>query len=455
MVNPLEALAVQADRWKSAKLTPGLEAAARRVILDWFATTIPGSKQDTSLALVRALQIEEAPGRSVCYADGVMRSPRVAALLNATASHVVEFDDIFKDGGYHPGSSTIAAALALAQHLDCSLVDLHRAIIGGYDIGCRISLAVQPSHYSFWHTTSTIGTMGAAAACAMLLGCDAEKIAHAISLASSFAGGHQQNLKNGGTAKALHAGHAAEAGMLAAFAAANGMTGSPDALHGKTGYAAATSASPGDWTAALEGLGEWTPIERITIKNHGCCGHIVPALDGLRLMRRQYGFSWQAVRSIRIKGYEATKTMCDRPDPQGASDARFSVQYCIAADMVLGAVRLSAFDEAALTHPDIRAVMPRVNVGIDPTLAALYPRKRMAKLVVQLKDGRGFEHLQETRKGDPEDPLTLQEVVQKFDELAGSVLAERDLATLRKAILAGTEPPRHAASFAQPNVGQA
>ncbi len=454
MESPLVALAGQADRSRSTQLTPQLEAAARRALLDWFATMLPGSNQETSLALLRAVELEDAPGRAVCYADGATRSPRAAALLNATASHIVEFDDIFRDGGYHPGSSTIAAALALAQHLSRPLGDLHRAIIGGYDVGCRISLAVQPSHYAFWHTTATIGTMGSAVACAMLLKCDAEKIAHAISLASSFAGGHQQNLKNGGMAKALHAGHAAEAGMLAAFAAASGMTGSPDALHGKTGYAAATSASMGDWATALKGLGERNPIEQMTIKNHGCCGHIFPAIDGLRLMRQRHGFTWSDIRSITIDGYDATKSMCDRPDPKNAADARFSTQYCIAADMVLGAVRLSAFEDAALDNPDIRALMPNVSVNVDPTLASLYPKQRMAKLAVQLKDGRYFDHLQETRKGDPENPLSLEELVQKFDELAGSVLTKPQIETLRVRILTGTELPYHADYVAQPNVGQ-
>ncbi|MCI9867257.1 MmgE/PrpD family protein [Rhizobium skierniewicense] len=454
MENPLLVLAGAADRWRSAQLSPELEAAARRAILDWFATTLPGSREEASLALLRAVQLEDTPGRSICYADDATRSPRAAALLNATASHIVEFDDIFRDGGYHPGSSTIAAALALAQHLNRPLADLHRAIIGGYEVGCRISLAVQPSHYVFWHTTATIGTMGAATACAILLGCDADKIAHAISIASSFAGGHQQNLKNGGMAKALHAGHAADAGMLAAFAASSGMTGSPDALHGKTGYAAATSASTGDWVSALKGLGEWTPIEHMTIKNHGCCGHIFPALDGLRLLRQQHGFTWRDISSIRLDGYDATKSMCDRPNPQNASDARFGAQYCICAGMVLGAVRLNAFEDVALSHPDIRALMAKVTVGVDPALASLYPKQRMAKLAVQLTDGRSFDHLQETRKGDPEDPLSMEELVQKFDELAGAVLPEPQIAALRTRILASSELPQQAGFFAQPNVGQ-
>ena len=105
----------------------------------------------------------------------------------------------------------------------------------------------------------------------MGLGADAQRIAHAIALASSFAGGHQQNLQGEGMAKALHPGHAADAGILAGIAAAGGVTASLDSLHGDKGFAAATSASSGDWAAALEGLGEWTPIMHMTVKNGVRC----------------------------------------------------------------------------------------------------------------------------------------------------------------------------------------
>ncbi|WP_041769469.1 MmgE/PrpD family protein [Ectopseudomonas mendocina] len=441
MTNPIQVLAAVAASWQSCDLSESVIWATRRVILDWFATTLPGCVVQPATLLAEAFSPWRGAGNAICYVDGQPGSPRHAALLNASASHTVEFDDIFKDGGYHPGSPTVSAALAVAQDRGATLEQLHRAIIAGYEVGCRVSLAIQPSHYRYWHTTSTVGTIGAAVATAMLLGADAERIAHAIALSSSFAGGHQQNLQDEGMAKALHPGHAADAGILAGIAAAGGVTASLDSLHGEKGYAAATSTTTGDWAAALEGLGQWTPIMRMTVKNHGCCGHIFPALDGLKLLQEQLGFAAGDIDSIHVAGYGATYQMCNRAAPKSAQEARFSLQYCVAAQSVLGGVRLAAFTPETLANPAILALMQKVTVSEDAELAAAYPKKRMAKLVVRLKDGRQINHFQQTRKGDPEDPLSDAELVAKYDELAGCVLAPEKLSALCQTVLYGFELP--------------
>ncbi|RWJ06110.1 MAG: MmgE/PrpD family protein [Mesorhizobium sp.] len=439
-MNPLFALAKAAGAWRQAPISPEVDRAVRRALLDWFATMLPGCAEPPARLLAAAL-VGAGQGAAVCYVGASRTSARQAALINATASHVVEFDDIFKDGGYHPGSSTIAAALALAQEKSLSRESLHRAIIAGYEAGCRLSLAVQPSHYTFWHTSATVGTIGAAVATAMLLECDDDHIAHAIALASSFAGGHQQNLQGEGMAKALHAGHAAEAGLLAGLAAAGGITASPYSLHGPNGFAAATSDSTGNWAAAFDGIGAWTPITRMTVKNHGCCGHIFPALDGLRILRAAEGLKPAEIASISVAGYAATKRMCDRSVVNSAQEARFSLQYCLAADLMLGTVRLEAFTPRALARRDIRQMMPRIAVVEDAELAAAYPRRRMARLVVDLVDGRQLQHLQQTRKGDPEDPLSDHELVAKYEELVAGRLDPSAAAALRDLILDGSGLP--------------
>lgn len=443
-VSPLKHLAYSAAQWHERPLTPDLQQAARNAVLDWFATMLAGCVHPPATILAKAFEAEGGDGRALCYVTGGTMAPRTAALINGTASHIVEFDDIFRDGGYHPGSPTIAAALALAQHRNVGMEPFLRAVIGGYELGCRLSLAVQPSHYRYWHSTATIGTMGAAAAAAMLLGCDDAKIGAAVAIASSFAGGHQQNMQGEGMVKAMHPGHAAEAGMLAAYAAAGGATASPEALSGAVGYAAATSDGAGNWDAALEGVGDWTPITRMTVKNHGCCGHIFPSLDGMRAMRAQYGFGPDDIAAIDVRGYGGTKTLCDNPDPATAQQARFSLQYCLAADMVLGGVRLAAFSPEALADTRLRRLMPKISVEIDAELAAAYPRQRMARLRVTLTDGRVLEHFQQTRKGDPEDPLTQAELVAKFDELTAAVMLPEEAAALRTAILQGDVLPGQA-----------
>jgi len=445
MNNPLIELAGIAAEWHERDVSEQVAWATRRALLDWFATTLPGGICPPAAIMSGVFGAGRGAGKAYCYVDGQTGSPRYAALLNGTASHTVEFDDIFKDGGYHPGSSTIAAALALAQDTDAPLERLHRAVIAGYEVGCRISLAIQPSHYTFWHTTSTVGTIGAAVAAAMMLTRDPTRLAHAMALATSFAGGHQQNLQGEGMAKAMHAGHAAEAGLLAGMAAANGVTGSLDSLHSPMGYAAATSESTGDWDAAFDGVGDWTPIERMTIKNHGCCGHIFPALDGLAALCREHTIRPDKIAAIHVDGYGATYKMCNRPEPQRAQDARFSLQYCLAAQLVLGAVRLDAFRSGSLSRPEIRALMPKITVSEDAELAAAYPRKRMARVAVRLKNGRAFSHFQQNRKGDPENPLSDKELIEKYNELMATVVSPEIAERLRKSVLYGSDVPGAAA----------
>ncbi|WP_338663875.1 MmgE/PrpD family protein [Pararoseomonas sp. SCSIO 73927] len=441
MENPLLRLAGHAAGWRGRPIEAGVEAHARRALLDWFASLLPGCTQPPATLLAEALAAEGAAGRAVSYVDGTMVPLRHAALVNGTAGHLVEFDDIYRDAGYHPACPTIPAALAAAQVHRASMAELLRAIIAGYEVGCRIGMAVQPSHYRYWHTTATVGTFGAAAAVSVLLGLDEERTAHALATAATMAAGLQGAIQGEGMSKPLHAGHAAEAGALAAMAAARGMTGTLEVLHAPTGFAAATSESTGRWEAALEGLGGPPAITRITFKNHGCCGHIFPALDAVQALRDEHGFGPGDVAAVRVAGYTQTKTLCDRPDPRTVADARFSVQYCVSALLHLGGVRLAAFAPESMADPAIRADMAKVTVAIDPDMADAYPRRRSARVAVTLRDGTVLERYQPTRKGDPDAPLSDAELTAKFRELAGPAIGDAAAARLERALLQGDALP--------------
>jgi 2-methylcitrate dehydratase PrpD len=439
--NPLVALAEHAASWRARPLSSEVEHHARRALVDWFAALLPGCLQPPVTLLATALAEEHGAGRSICYVNGERGPLRLAALLNATASHTVEFDDIHRDSGYHPGAPVIGAALAAAQARERSLEDLLRAIVAGYEVSCRIGMAVQPSHYRYWHTTGTVGTFGAAAAVALLLGCDADRIGHALATAATFASGLQQAFRGEGMSKPLHPGHAAEAGALAALGAAAGITGALDALHGPVGFAAATSEDTGKWDRALAGLGEHQAITTITFKNHGCCGHIFAGLDALSTLQAQHGFAWGDVEAIHLGGYGPTKDVCDRPVVESAQEARFSAQYCFGAMLVLGGVRLAAFSPEALADPRIREIMRRVTVSLDPELAEAYPGRRAAKVSVQLRDGRSLFLYQPTRKGDPDAPLSDEDLSAKFRELAEPVIGADAARQLLDSLWHGRELP--------------
>ena len=406
---------------------------AKRALIDWFATLLPGTRLAPATLLARALADETRAEGAIVYPTFQRANLRSAALINATAAHTVEFDDIFRDAVYHPGCPVIGAALAAAQARGADGEALLRAIIVGYEISTRIGLAVQPSHYRFWHTTGTIGTFGAAAAVASVLKLEAAPFAHALATAATFAAGLQQAFRSDAMSKPLHAGHAAEAGALAALAAAEGVTGALDVLDGPAGFGAAMCEKP-DWSLATAGLGERYNITQMTFKNHGCCGHIFAAIDAMLALRRAHGLTPEAIRRARIGTYRVALDVTDRARGATPFEGRFSTQFCVASAMKHGSVRLDAYAPERLADPEVQALMERLEMTVDPECDAAFPRRRSAVVEVETTDGKILRHAQPTRKGDPDAPLSDDELGEKFFELAVPVIGRTEANGLIAAI---------------------
>ncbi|MGH7673885.1 MAG: MmgE/PrpD family protein, partial [Gemmatimonadales bacterium] len=210
-----EQFAEYAVKEQSAKLPKEVIHHAKRAVIDWVASLLPGSRIAPATLLEEALADELDHGRAR-LASGRRATVRAAALINGAASHAVEFDDIWRDAVYHPASPVISAALAAAQSQGATGERFLRGVIVGYEVSTRIGDAVMPSHYQYWHTTGTVGTFGAAAAVATLLGCNREQFVHALGNAGTFAAGLQQAFRSQSMSKPLDGGNAAEAGALAA-----------------------------------------------------------------------------------------------------------------------------------------------------------------------------------------------------------------------------------------------
>ena len=214
----VERLAGFAESFRCRPLPPLVLHHAKRAVIDWYAALLPGAvvPPATLLELAFAEELDRGESR---LALGRRATVRAAALINGAAAHTVEVDDIFRDGIYHPGAPTIAAALALAQASGASGEALLRAVIVGYEISTRIAAAMGRAHYRYWHNTGTIGCFGACAAAAELLGLDRMRFAHALATVATFSAGLQQAFRMDSMSKPLHAGRAAEAGVTAALAA--------------------------------------------------------------------------------------------------------------------------------------------------------------------------------------------------------------------------------------------
>jgi 2-methylcitrate dehydratase PrpD len=430
----LEQIAAYGARDAARELPECVVHHGKRAVLDWFAALYPGTQVAPCLTLMQAHRSEMGFGRSRLPGHVCSAFPATAAWINGSASHTVEFDDIFKDAVYHPGCPVISAALAVADDLDASGQALLNAVVVGYEISTRLGAAVQPSHYSFFHTTGTVGCMGAAAAVAALA-CpgDSSVMAHAISTATSFASGLQQAFRSDAMTKALHAGHAAAVGVRAGLAAASGLTGVHDILEGDAGFGRAMSDTV-NWSVATQGLGTHYNITRITQKNHGCCGHTFAAIDAVLALQERHHINPDAIASISVSTYRAALNVTGNLNPVTAFEAKFSMAYVISHALLYGSVRLNAFDASRLQDPVIRRVMKKVALHEDVALTDTFPGQRAANVTITLIDGTALSHFSPYRRGDPELPLSDTELDDKFTELVAPVIGQSNAAQLRHQI---------------------
>ena len=415
-----QTLARHALRLQSQPLPDEVLHHAKRAVIDWYASLFPGLAADPVVQL-EAVLAEDLDHGHARLARGRPATARAAALINGTAAHAAEIDDSFRDAMYHPGAATIAAALAATQDVDADGARFLRAVVLGYEVSTRIGVVMGRSHYRFWHSTGTIGTFGAAAAAGALLGLDEDAFAHALATSATFAAGLQQAFRMDSMSKPLHAGRAAEAGLVAARLAREGVTGSLDVLDGEGGLGRAMSDGP-DWSSIDATLGRDFHIARLTFKNHIGCGHTFAAIDGALVLKERHGLAAGDIANVHVATYRPALDIACYTRPTTPNEARFSLTYVVATALAHGSVRLAAYEPARLDDPATRALMERVVVAVDPALDAAFPGQRAARVVIETRDGRRLEHLQTHRKGDPEEPLSDLELEGKFLELAGPVL---------------------------------
>lgn len=399
---------------------------AKRAVVDWAAALIGGALEPPAQAIERALAVDLDHGRSR-LSLGRLATARAAALINGTAAHTVEVDDIYREAIYHPGAPTISAAWAVGQDVGADGEALLRAVVVGYELSTRIGAALGRAHYRYWHNTGTVGTFGAAAAAAVLLRLDTPRFAHALATAATLAAGLQQAFRTDSMSKPLHAGRAAEAGVLAAQLAHADFTGSAAVLDGETGLGRAMGdrgAVGADWSAALATIGRVFHIEAMTFKNHACCGHTFAAIDGALALKQQMGITADDIARVQVATYRPALDVAGHVHPRTASEARFSLLYVVATGLRFDRVRLAAFSEERLQDAQTRALMARIELTVDAEIDAGFPGRRAARVTITTHGGRTASFLQPTRKGDPEMPLSDADLDDKFIELAGPVLGE-------------------------------
>ncbi|MFQ5681961.1 MAG: MmgE/PrpD family protein [Candidatus Binatia bacterium] len=413
--------------WRDAGLPVDVLEVARVYMLDWLGSalaglaTVPGAK-------LRDYGRVQPPGQATLVGLELGRSAEVAALVNGGLSHIVEMDDLDNGSVLHPGAVIIPAALAVAEREHCSGKNFLSAVVAGYEVAIRVGEAVGKRHYHYFHNTATCGVFGAAAAVGWLLGLTEAQCVWALGNAGTQAAGLWEFNTDGDMSKHLHAGRAASNGVLAADLARLGFTGARRILEGPRGFFAATApgADPGTFSKYWNRQ-EQVPVFKIggvSIKPHASCRHTHPAIDAALALRAQLprgdsdAPSVSHITQVHVGTYGAALDLCDNPQPRTPYAAKFSLHYCVAAALSRGHVGVTDFTPQAIADPTVCSLLPRICTALEPQLEARYPAEWPAAVSVILGNGDKLNAVVNHPKGDPENPLTPQELTDKFRDLA-------------------------------------
>ncbi len=363
--------------------------------LDAIANTLAGRNSDPGRKLLAwgASQGEDA-GRQ--------------ALVTGGLTHILETDDLHCASVTHPGCVVVPAVFALADREASSGREILIAILQGFEAMCRVGMGVGPAHYRIWHNTATCGPFGSAMAAASLLKLSDEQAMHALGNAGTQSSGLWEFLGTGAMSKHLHAGRAAEAGIVAADLALLGFTGPPQILEGSKGFFKATCSDAAPDLVTAEPDSSWQ-LSATSIKPWPCCRHTHPAIDAaLELHGRLQG---KEVRTVHIDTYQAALDVCDRPQPDSEYAAKFSLYHCVAAALDAGVVVFESFSEDERSR--LKPLRSRITASISDDYESNYPTRWGSAVTVETCCGEQISAQRQAAKGDPELALSDGEMVIK------------------------------------------
>ncbi|MDS4027369.1 MAG: MmgE/PrpD family protein [Candidatus Contendobacter sp.] len=374
---------------------PDLEHAAL-LVLDAMANALAGRASTPGAILLRWAE-------AVAPADAARR-----AFLLGALTHILETDDLHRASVVHPGCVVVPAAWAVAAREGIRGHAMLRAVLWGFEAATRVGMAVGPSHYRLWHNTATCGPYGSAMATAALLRLDAPATVHALGNAGAQSAGLWQFLEAGAMTKHLHAGRAAEAGVLATDLARYGFTGPSTMLEGAKGWFAATCPDPDPEAITRDPDGPWQLL-LTSVKPWPSCRHTHPAMDAAQELHRRVVAG--TVEKVAVETYAAALDVCDRPSPQSDYEAKFSLQHCVAAALYRETVDFAAFTEPA--RAELAELRERVTVQAAEPYISAYPKAWGSAVTVTVRGGERLTVRRTHAKGDPEAPLTPIELIAK------------------------------------------
>lgn len=402
---------------KSQAIPEKVIRQAKKCLLDYLGVVVGGARylQKHHPALFEDF-MEDAGDCSV-LGTAYKTTAVNAALLNGFSAHVLELDDGHRKGMIHLGASIISAVLAVAEKDNLPFDRILCGVVMGYEAAVRCARALQPGHKLIgYHVSGTCGTIGSAMGIAFACGYTKEQLRSTLACAVTSAAGVLEIQEEASELKPYNLGRAAMDGLMAAQTGRLALPGPDDILGGKRGFLAVLTDTPVQ-SHLTDFSNEDYGIEGIYQKMYAACRHCHPAIEAAVTIRNDVGFTSEQVDRVEVNTYKLAVGGHDHTDIQGMSSAKLSTPYSVALGIVKGNAGFEDFNEANLNDPDIIGLTRKVNVLEDGQLTAQSPAVRGARVVVCLKNGEEYAKEVLYPKGEPENPISYEEIKQKTSSL--------------------------------------
>jgi len=356
-------------------------------------------------------------------------------MLNGITSHVLELDDGHRYATVHTGAAVISSLLPLIEQR--GNIDGKSAIVSlvvGYETALMLGKAVQPSHRSRgFHATATCGTIGAAMAASKALNLSKEDMSNALGLAGTSASGLLQFLEDGSEIKQYHPGKAALCGLLAAYLAQSGLTAPHNILEGGRGFFHSTTDNC-KLSGISANLGKSYAILDVYFKPYAACRHCHAPIEAILNIRSRNNFDIDQINKIFVFTYRSAVDGHSDPLPKSIVGAKMSVPFSVAVTLKTGWAGPKQFEPSSFNDPEIVSIAKKVEVKEDPTFTQLVPLKRPAVVEITMLDGRKFQDRVDFPKGEPENPMSDENLRKKFTELTSSCRSTEEIKNIVKIV---------------------
>ena len=416
-------------------LPQGVVRTAKNAIIDCVGVTIPGCREEASLIIQQyARQMDGNPQASVIGAE-LKTTGTLAALANGVAAHVLDLDDVNSLLIGHPSVVLMPTVFAAGELAEATGESILLGYVVGFEVMVKLAGVLNPEHYEHgWHATSTFGALGAAAAAAKILSLSLGQTSSALGLATSLAGGVRLNF--GTMTKAFHAGNAARAGLESAILCQKGFTAHKKILDQPMGFLnvfGSGEQSEKVRNKVADSLGN--PYELtssgIDIKRYPCCGGVLAAVDAAIAIRNKPGFSLNDIEAIECGQNSLGPQILIYSNPQNGLEAKFSIEYGVCRALIDGRLGLEELSDGKVREPVVQDLLRKTRAFVHPELEKVKlseedrAQRFPAIVTVKLKGGNVLGERVDNAKGRWDNPLTQEELFEKYRLYAGAYL-ERD-----------------------------